>query len=1222
MRNLYPIWFAALLVGGIALSSPQNGLTTSANDERNNPKIAENREMEEEEEGKIPKRDRMDLAWQFEVERTKDPATGRVPRERLAAAWEYTQSLTGQNDAVIAGVDWTERGPSNVSGRTRAIAIDPNDGTGNTVWAGSVGGGLWKTTNITANPPNWVAVDNFMGNLAVTGIAFDPSNSLVAYACTGEGYFNGDAIQGLGIWKTVNGGNTWTQLASTNNANFYWCQRIVVTSTGVVLVATSSGVRRSADGGTTWFKVLGTGLGITGATSNFAYDLEIAANGDIYGTLDGSVHKSINAGANWSAAQTLPIGVARVEIAAAPNDLNYAYALCENGGVVAGILRTTNGGTTWTSRTEPADADGGIPATDFSRSQAWYDLAIAVDPNNRDRLMVGGVDLFLSTDGAGTWSQIAHWYGGFGEQYVHADQHIIVYQPGSSTVAYYGNDGGVWRTGDANAANPVISFKGDNYNVTQYYACAMHPTALSNYFLAGAQDNGTQQYNSIGINATVEATGGDGAFCHIDQDQPQYQWTQYVYNDYYRSANGGATWTNATTGGGRFINPSDYDNVNNLMYACRGSNNYVRWDNPQTGATFTTVTAAPFAGTVSSVTVSPNTNHRVFFGIDNGDVFRVDAANTGAPTITSISAGLPNGYVNCVEVENGNDNHLLVTYSNYGVNSVWESLNGGTSWTSVEGNLPDMPIYWAIFNPNNTDQALIATELGVWSTDNLNGGGTVWGPSNTGLANVRVDMLQIRTSDKLVAAATHGRGLFTSDIFATPTALFAADKVVHYTAKNIQFTDYSLASTSWLYDFGDATSSTLANPVKAYPNPARYTCSLTINSGASNQTRNNYIHILPDRGTPYAPTDGGNFEVNVDDFDQVNYTGTAFVRGSSAVAGKNGTQSPTNAWVTALAGNYTDNSYSVLFCPNFNFTAAGVYTLRFYARYNCELNYDGFNVEYSLDKGDNWTVLGTAGAGWYNFANGAGGTAFPAGVPFFTGSNGAWTQYNRDVSFLAGNGNVAFRFVFRTDGGVTGPGVAIDDFQILAPVNGLPLGELLPLSANWEGNDARLRWATREEDGVRGFSVDRSFDGQQFENVSFVPAAVFSANGESYTFLDPSPGGDRLWYRIRMEKITGETVYSNAVLLHRGDGAAQNEFLLFPSPFRESFTLLWNEPVEGPVRMQIMDVNGAVVIDQMWEQLTGSSIAVTQLADALSAGLYTIRVQTRSGWQSKKALKF
>ncbi|MBL7747840.1 MAG: PKD domain-containing protein, partial [Chitinophagaceae bacterium] len=848
-------------------------------------------------------------ARQRDIRMMKDPALGYVPYERIIDAKEYKDQLM-QTEAALSGVQWRSLGPKNQGGRSRTLLIDANDASGNTVFAASVGGGLWKTTNITAAAPLWAPVDDLMGNLAVTSIAQDPSNPLVMYLCTGEGFFNADAIRGLGIWKSTNGGNTWTQLASTNNSNFHYCQKIVVNSTGVVLVATHSGIRRSADGGTTWTKVLGAGMGITGANSNFSWDVEIAANGDIFGAIDGSIHKSTNAGVTFGAAQTLPITAVRIELACAPSDANYAYAVIENGNVVNGIIRTTNGGTTWTSRTEPADADPGVGATDFSRGQAWYDLSLAVDPNNRDRLFTGGIDLFVSSDGAGTWTQVSHWYGGFGFQYVHADQHNAIFKPGSSSEMYFTNDGGVYRSTNANTATPTITDKGTNYITAQFYACAMHPTAQTSYFLAGAQDNGSHQFSGEGVQNTIQVTGGDGAFCHIDQDQPQFQFTSYVYNDYYRSADGGATWTNITHSGsaGQFINPTDYDDVNNRLYACRNANQYVRWDNPQTGSTFTQVAVAGFGGQVSAIKVSPNTANRVFFGIDNGDVFRVDNAHTGAPTATNISTGLPAAYLSCIEVETGNDNHLLAMYSNYGVNSIWESTDGGTSWTSVEGNLPDMPVRWALFNPSNSDQAIIATELGVWSTDNLNGASTVWGASNTGLANVRVDMLQLRQSDKLVIAATHGRGLFSSDIFTTPTARFDADKKVSYTGATVNFFSTSYKGTSWSWDFGDGTNSTLENPGHAYAAAGKYNVTLTINAGASAITKNQFIHILPNKGTPYTIASGGGFEVNTDDFGVNHIAGTAWVRGNSAVVGKQGTHAGANAWVTGLVGNYVDNS--------------------------------------------------------------------------------------------------------------------------------------------------------------------------------------------------------------------------------------------------------------------------------------------------------------------------
>ncbi|MBL0095078.1 MAG: PKD domain-containing protein [Bacteroidetes bacterium] len=464
---------------------------------------------------------------------------------------------------------------------------------------------------------------------------------------------------------------------------------------------------------------------------------------------------------------------------------------------------------------------------------------------------------------------MSHWYGGFSLQNVHADQHNIVFQNGSSSVAYVVNDGGVYRSTNAYVAVPTIVDKSSSYRTAQFYACAMHPTALTPYYLAGSQDNGTHKFVATGIQATTQATGGDGAFCHIDQNQPQFQFTQYVYNDYYRSSDGGNTWTNVVTAGGSFINPSDYDDANNKMYAASTTNQFVRWDDPQTGGTFVTVAAAALNGWVSAVKVSPNTANKVFFGSDNGRVVRVENAHTGAPTITNISTGLPAGaYVSCVEVETGNDNHLLVTFSSYGVNSVWESTNGGTSWTSVEGNLPDMPIRWALFNPNNNDQVLLATELGVWSTDNLNAGATVWGATNSGLANVRVDMLQLRQSDTYVIAATHGRGLYASDLFTSATANFHSDIQLSYINKSIQFISDSYQATTWSWNFGDGTpASTLENPTHSYAVAGKYNVTLTINGGASVLTKNLYIHILPNRGTPYVvASDGGTFEINPNDF--------------------------------------------------------------------------------------------------------------------------------------------------------------------------------------------------------------------------------------------------------------------------------------------------------------------------------------------------------------------
>lgn len=1153
-----------------------------------------------------------------DIRMMKDPSLGYVPTERLLKAKQYRDELwQSQNNAVLPGVSWSPLGPKNQGGRTRTLLVDANDATGNTIWAGSVGGGLWKTTDITATEPNWVPVNDLFANLAITSIAQDPSNALIMYFCTGEeGYFNADAIRGQGVWKTTDGGATWAQLASTNNTNFNTCQKIIVNSTGIVMVATGTGLRRSTDGGTTWTKVLGTGLGITGAAFNLCYDVDIAANGDVYASLYGSVHKSTNAGATWAAAQTLGITASRIELACAPNDANYVYALVENANVVAGILRTVNGGAAWTVRTEPDDADPGIPNADFSRSQAWYDLTIAVDPNNKDVLFVGGVDIFRSADGAGTWSQTSHWYGGFGFQNVHADQHFILFRPGSSSVAYFSNDGGVYRTANANTVTPTLDNKGTNYITAQFYACAIHPTAITSYFLAGAQDNGSHQFTQGVVQNTTEVTGGDGAFCHIDQDQPLFQWTSYVYNDFYRSTNGGATWTNVTTTGGDFISPTDYDDLNNRMYMNDVAGGYRRWDNPQTGNTFAGVAVAAFGGgNVASVRVSPNTANRVFFGLDNGRVVRVDNAHTATPTSTNISTGLPAGYASCVEVEAGNDNHLLVTYSNYGVTSIWESTDGGTSWASVEGNLPDMPVRWALFNPNNNDQVIIATELGVWSTDNLNAGATVWGASNSGLANVRVDMLQLRASDKMVIAATHGRGLFSSDIFTDPTALFTADRLVAYQGVPINFSSTSYKGTSWSWNFGDAGTSAAEDPSHTYTTAGQFNVTLTINGGASTLTKNLFIQILPNRGTPYAPAAGGNFETNALDFGVDLVSGTAWQRGNSAVAGKNGTTSGSNAWVTGLTGSYADNSDASLMTPNYNFTGVGGYLLRFQSKRSTETAYDGFRLEYTLDSGITWLPLGTAvQAGWYNFANTVGDAAFPVNEAFFAGASTAYTLYFYDVSLLGGNASVAFRIRFKSDGGVTAAGVAIDDFEILGVFNSPLAVNLLNFTASKKGNDALINWRTEHEVDIYNYTLEKSYDGINFSATTSAFAKNGVSNTYNYTDLNAvtiAGTAKYMYYRLKIADKSGHIKFSEIAKLNLDKAGPQVS--IGPNVFSSFVSVYANETVK---QVQVFNMSGSMVYQTA--NIVGNKI---YLPSSLPSGMYAFKIVTTSGITTKQLVK-
>ena len=740
--------------------------------------VLEPMEMDDEKEGDLA----TTIKGRFEQEflMTRDPATNTIPRERLIKAQKIAEQkraqMASKDDAIP--VYWDERGPNNVGGRTRGILIDGNDPSGRTVWAAGVAGGLWRTGDIDAGAISWTKINDLFDNLAITTIAQNPTNLNTMYFGTGEGFGNYDAVGGLGIWRSMDGGANWTRLPTA----FADVNKIVIDNAGTIYAATNNGLRRSMDNGNSWPTIFGAG--------NAVQDFEIAADGDLFATRPGIGVSRSQAGGAWAAVNTgLPSSnFGRVEIACAPNDATILYAAHQktddpNKDSVLGVFQSTNGGDSWMPVTIPAL--GG---------QSWYNLVLAVDPNNANRVWVGAVALFASTDAGANWTGI-----GIG----HSDQHAIVYRPGNSNDIVFGCDGGVYRTTNGAAANPALTERNTGYNVTQFLSNALHPSSGSNYMLGGTQDNGTQKFTAAGLANTSLATGGDGAFSFIDQDNPNVQITSFQNRQYNISTNGGASFGGLLPGGDDtkvlFIAPSEYDNTANILYYSDTLNSLGRISDVGGANTNTTETyAGAFGGSnVSAVAVAPLTANQIIVGTTNGRIVRVDNANMpGATTATVIAkpAGMPASYISCIEMEPGNDNHWLVIFSNFGVNSVWETPDGGATWVDLDDDLPDMPIRWAMFNPFNHDQVMLATELGIWSTDDLDGVNTQWWPTNTfGLANVRVDMLQYRSSDHLVAAATHGRGMFTTDYFtllntctpslfvggAIPSGLFMAEDFIN-----------------------------------------------------------------------------------------------------------------------------------------------------------------------------------------------------------------------------------------------------------------------------------------------------------------------------------------------------------------------------------------------------------------------------------------------------------
>ena len=755
--------------------------------------------------------DQPDMAAFQEFVSTVDPNLGFVPEKRLLTAYKQTRLLMDEQKSIRDYdplIEWEGTG-ANMGGRTRALMFDPNDENNTKVWAGGVTGGLWYIDNITSNSAQWQAVDDFWPNLAVSCIAYDPNDTETMYVGTGEAQtarviYRKSSGLGAGIYKTTDGGETWDLIPSTSE--FAYVTDVVVRDENGISVIyagvvsgtymgedhesqPTDGLYRSVDGGENWNQVLPSISDISG-NPYAPSDIEIAANGRIFvGTMENlnqnggacvlysdtgiegswTVYGYYNTKISNESYYNIP---ARTIVAVAPSNPNKVYAQFaagyDNGFTYYRgryMAMSDDGGENWTSI--------GHPYHDEWSTLAWHAFILQVDPNDEDEIFTGGLDLWKSANAGGTWKHVSDWslmYNGGGDDYVHADQHNIQFIPNTEDKAAFSSDGGVFYSNTTMLTYPVFKERNNGYNTLQFYTCAINPEAGAEEYLGGLQDNGTLLYEGSPLDINDMISGGDGAYCFWDENDPEVFITSHYYNRYYSFYNA-TNYDYIDAYSGTFINPADYDFKQNILYANgvhffgNNANKILRI----TGVPFSMNDQLVNIGTSEDVPFShvkysrysPQGTSTIFVGSQSGRLYKVENMQA-TPSATEIgSPDFPAASISCIALGGGEDT-LLVTFSNYGVSSVWQTFDGGEKWVEKETNLPDMPIRWAIYHPENNGQAMLATETGVWATNTLGEEETEWAPAVDGLANVRVDMLQLRLADNTVLAATHGRGLFTT----------------------------------------------------------------------------------------------------------------------------------------------------------------------------------------------------------------------------------------------------------------------------------------------------------------------------------------------------------------------------------------------------------------------------------------------------------------------------
>ena len=777
----------------------------------------------------------------YKIKRLRNPATGLIPADIREKEIAFAASLPQNN---LRSNTWQNRGPYNLGGRTRAIALDVTDE--NIILAGQVSGGMWRSTD---GGNSFAKCTQAQQIHSTTCVVQDrrAGKTNVWYYGTGESYGIVNAagfsaqFSGNGIFKSTDGGVNWAQLPSTvsntpttlaqkRDFDFVW-EMVTDQSNAAqdeVYAAVVNGVWRSIDGGTSWSPVLGLDTSASSAISEYT-DIAITTDGVLYASISSEspskgIWRSAD-GVNWVniTPAGFPVSYSRTEIGIAPGDESQVYFVTQAPGTgstghalwkykyLSGDGSGANG--IWSDRTAniPNDHCFGFYTFDFRKysSQSSYDMFVSVHPSDTNLIFLGGTNIFRNTDGF--TSTAYDWIGGYQcdtnqySNYVypnhHPDQHKLLFLPSDNSKAISANDGGLMKT--ENVFAPTVSWQlmNNNYNTGQFYTCAIEPgNTTSEMITGGLQDNGTFFTNTVDYTQPwSKSFYGDGAYCSITRGHTNHymswQTGKLFKMDITPSGTvNGLTRIDPVGGTGyQFINPFVMDPLNDdIMYWVGGK---FLWRNdslssiPITGNEYNPVSqgwkkhtgsaTSNFSGAppISCLDMSEENTNIIYYGTETGKLFRLDSCRTSNTNsrVEITNAVFPVAYVSCVEVDRLNHNNVMVSFSNYGVPSIFYSTDAGVTWTNVSGNLEENAngtgngpsVAWVhIYNDGSSKTFYAGTSTGLYSTDNLNGLNTVWqqeGASTIG--NVVINMIASRTFDNNIVVATHGNGIYSNKTF-------------------------------------------------------------------------------------------------------------------------------------------------------------------------------------------------------------------------------------------------------------------------------------------------------------------------------------------------------------------------------------------------------------------------------------------------------------------------
>jgi hypothetical protein len=705
-----------------------------------------------------------------------------------AMAWKEMASTD-----KTASTQWESMGPHNIGGRTLRLAFNPQNP--NTLYAGSAGGGLWRSHTAGIGATAWHHIPTGFPVLGVAAVAISPIDSNIIVIGTGELYNDGktgDRVNvrlsrgtyGIGILRSSDNGQTWAHVLNWAYDDLRGVQDIAFSpyDANNVLAATSEGIYQSSDAGLTW--TLRTNQRMANDILFHPNDSAavMVAVGNL-GSLGAGIYTSADGGASYNMVGAgLPAFSGKVTLSSTKNAPYWVYASVADSLTGYGLFRSTDWGNTWTS----------VASNDFQTYQGWYSHDIAVNPWNRNELAFGGVDAWTSSNAGQSIYHATDWSAWFlystppiggaegPSNFIHGDIHNIIYHPSDSNQIYFATDGGVFRSIDGGTV-----YEGLNgmYQTTQFYAEFSNSNQDSNFAIGGLQDNATAVYQ--GSKAWYRVIGGDGCCAAIDPG----------VDDYVYASTQNATIWNSTDRAFSFnymnnqptrLNSAPFVTSFALcpespltIYACTdmvavsgdGGGNWsgTNGNSVLNGNNVIKVAIAEGSGcstVFASVASGPNGRTAIFRTLNGGGSW-VDITGT-----------LPDRYFHEFAIDPTNSDIVYVALGGYNSNHLYKSIDQGNTWFSVGIGLPNVPGNTVVIDPANPSDIFFGNDVGVFYSPD---GGQNWAPFGNGLPEAMIAMdLSISKADRKLRVATHGSGVYQVDLPGPPTAIQPIAASLHY----------------------------------------------------------------------------------------------------------------------------------------------------------------------------------------------------------------------------------------------------------------------------------------------------------------------------------------------------------------------------------------------------------------------------------------------------------